>query len=82
MTQAILTAAQWLNFDGLADLIRDWKRKQAQKALERRTIKELSALTDRELHDLGIGRSDIRSIAYGTWHRDSADTNKNLKGWV
>lgn len=69
MTQAILTAAQWLNFDGLADLIRDWKRKQAQKALERRTIKELSALTDRELHDLGIGRSDITSIARGDFHR-------------
>jgi len=60
MTEAILTAARWLNFDGIADLIRDYKRKQAQKALERRTYKELSALTDRELHDLGIGRSDIR----------------------
>lgn len=72
MTQAILTAAQWLNFDGLVDLIRDYRRKQAQKALERRTYKELSALTDRELHDLGIGRSDIRSISKGNFDR----------GWV
>jgi uncharacterized protein YjiS (DUF1127 family) len=79
MTQAILTAAQWLNFDGLADLIRDWKRTRAQKALERQTIKELSRLSDRELHDLGIGRSDIGSIARGTFHRE---TNPNLKGWV
>ena len=69
MTQAILTAAQWLNFDGLADLIRDFKRKSAQKALERRTVRELSALTDHELHDLGIGRSDIRSIARGDFDR-------------
>lgn len=72
MTQAILTAAQWLNFDGVADLIRDYRRKQAQKALERRTYKELSSLTDRELHDLGIGRSDIRSISKGNFDR----------GWV
>lgn len=69
MTQAILTAAQWLNFDGLADLIRDIRRKRAQKALERKTIRELSALTDHELHDLGIGRSDITSIARGDFHR-------------
>lgn len=29
----------------------------------RRTVNELSRLTDRELGDLGIGRSDIRSVA-------------------
>jgi len=69
MTQAILTAAQWLNFDGLADLIRDWKRTRARKALERQTIRELSALTDHELRDLGIGRSDITSIAKGDFYR-------------
>lgn len=69
MTQAILTAAQWLNFNGLADLIRDYRRKSAQKALERQTYRELSALTDHELHDLGIGRSDITSIARGDFYR-------------
>jgi uncharacterized protein YjiS (DUF1127 family) len=69
MTQAILTAAQWLNFDGIADLIRNYRRKAADKALERQTIKELSKLTDRELHDLGIGRSDIRSVARGEFNR-------------
>ena len=69
MTQAILTAAQWLNFDGLAELIRDIRRNRAQKALERKTRKELSALTDRELHDIGIGRSDITSIARGDFYK-------------
>jgi len=82
MSQAILTAAQWLNFDGLADLIRDYRRKAAKKALERQTFRELSALTDHELHDLGIGRSDIRSVARGDFYRDSVSTNKNLGGWV
>jgi uncharacterized protein YjiS (DUF1127 family) len=29
-----------------------------------RTLKELSVLSDRELHDLGITRSDIQSVAH------------------
>ena len=45
-------------------------------------------LTNRELNDIGISRSDIRSIAYDTWaeknHRDTlpAATNSNLEGSV
>lgn len=30
----------------------------------RRTLNELSQLTDRELADIGISRSDIRSVAF------------------
>ncbi len=86
MTQAVLVAAQWLNIQGLVDLISDWKRNRARKAMERRTFNELSALTDHELRDLGIGRTDIRSISRGTFYdkRMSKDlkTNDNLKGWV
>ncbi|MBB3977804.1 uncharacterized protein YjiS (DUF1127 family) [Rhizobium azooxidifex] len=29
----------------------------------RQTITELGRMSDRELHDLGIGRSDIRRVA-------------------
>ena len=29
----------------------------------RETVTELHRMTDRELHDLGIGRSDIRRVA-------------------
>jgi uncharacterized protein YjiS (DUF1127 family) len=29
----------------------------------RQTINELDRMTDRELHDLGIGRHDIRRVA-------------------
>lgn len=35
---------------------RDWRS-------YRRTVTELSALTNRELNDLGINRSDIPSVA-------------------
>ena len=85
MTQAVLVAAQWLNIQGLVDLITDWKRYRARKAMERRTYKELQNLTDHELRDLGIGRSDIRSISNGTFYdkrMSNLKTNDNLKGWV
>ena len=31
----------------------------------RRTVAELASLTDRELHDIGISRADIRHVARG-----------------
>ena len=85
MTQAVLVAAQWLNIQGLVDLISDWKRNRARKARERQTYKELQNLSDHELRDLGIGRSDIRSISMGTFYdkrMSNLKTNDNLKGWV
>ena len=85
MTQAVLVAAQWLNIQGLIDFINDWQRNRARKAMERRTYKELQNLSDHELRDLGIGRSDIRSISMGTFYdkrMSNLKTNDNLKGWV
>ncbi len=39
--------------------INDWRS-------YRRTVNELSALSDRELNDLGISRADIRFVARRT----------------
>jgi len=39
----------------------------------RRTVRELSALSDRELHDLGIVRCDISRVARQAMERDSAN---------
>ena len=86
MTHAILTASSWIQdaVIGFADLMKTWKRNRARKAMIARTHKELSQLTNHELRDLGIGRSDITSIANGTFHdnRMKAKTNANLRGWV
>jgi uncharacterized protein YjiS (DUF1127 family) len=35
-----------------------------------REIQRLQAFSDRELWDLGLGRSDLRAIAEGTYRRD------------
>ncbi len=42
----------------------DWADKIARRRLFRTTLNELSALSNRELNDLGIARSEIKNIAY------------------
>ena len=87
MTQAIMTVSHLLQdaLEGLVDLVRQWRRNRARKAMIAQTRRELSQLTDHELRDLGIGRSDITSIANGTFNDErikKPTTNENLKGWV
>ena len=84
MTQYVLAATEWLNFNGLADWIRDYKRKLAHRAEINATIKELNQLSDAELRDIGIHRGDIYAIAHEAYYDDIAkvEFNRNLKGWV
>ena len=87
MTQAILTASSWIQeaIYGFADLMKSWKINRARKAMIKKTRRELTQLSDHDLRDLGIGRSDITSIANGTFHDKritKVETNENLKGWV
>ncbi len=49
--------------DRLAARIADWKEQMAQRAQYRETVRELNALSDRELNDLGLGRGSIRFVA-------------------
>ncbi len=41
----------------------NFKITMRQRAMFRKTINELSALSDRELHDLGLNRSMITDVA-------------------
>ncbi|MFB2552674.1 DUF1127 domain-containing protein [Ensifer soli] len=41
------------------------RQKISQYASQRRAVRELSALTDRELSDIGLSRSQIRAAVYG-----------------
>lgn len=84
MSQYVLAATGWLNFSGLTDYIRNFKKQLAYKAKVRETIKELSRLSDAELRDIGIHRGDIYAIANEVYLDDlnKIEFNKNLKGWV
>jgi len=90
MTQAIITVGNIFSdaFEGLMDLYKEKKANAQARALVRQTRNELSQLSDYELKDLGIGRSDIESIARGNFHRNEKvqptieQENVNLRGWV
>ena len=82
MTALAIRTASWVGLPGIANWFKNLNQKRLQRRQARQTYNELSRLNDRELKDLGIGRSDIRSIANGNFYRDEAEANQNLKGWV
>jgi uncharacterized protein YjiS (DUF1127 family) len=63
MTQLVLTASEWLNITPFVDFIRDLQKRMKLRKLQKETIKELSSLSDKDLSDIGIARSQIKSIA-------------------
>jgi len=84
MTSTTFTAGT----TGLINSVREFFVNLNEKRIQRRnaqyTIRQLSALTDRELWDMGITRGDIYSVAHGdpSFRRAGSKTNPNLEGWV
>lgn len=76
----------------MANFLRKIVSKWRFNSKVRQTIKELRALTDAELNDIGIGRGDIVSIARGdsdmklssrfVYDDKVLPVNANMKGWV
>jgi uncharacterized protein YjiS (DUF1127 family) len=85
MAQYVIEASNWIQdaIEGFRDLRRSMKLRAERKASYKRTLKELSRLTDFELNDIGICRGDIRNIARGdrTIVR-GIEVNENLRGSV
>lgn len=79
MTQAILAASNALHIDAVLDFFRSIIKTYVRNKNIRHTIKELNALSDKDLNDIGIARGDIYSIAHNAF---PSETNKNLGGWV
>lgn len=84
MTHYVLAASEWLNFGGVMDFFRNLKRNYELNKNIRATIKELNALTDKELNDIGLTRGDIWSVAHESYldNQDKVEYNRNLKGWI
>lgn len=60
--------ADIIGMPSISDWFKRLQKQMAHRANVRKTIQELNKLSNRELQDIGIGRSDIRSVAEGTWH--------------
>jgi len=82
MPHYVLAIVGWLNIQSidftnpLTKLLESLRRRREIK----KSIKELNALSDHELNDIGISRGDIYSVAHAS--ADMARSNENLKGWV
>jgi len=83
MTQHILTISNYLTnpIEAIFDSLKNWNRAYKEHKAYLQTVKELSALTNHELNDIGISRSDIHAIARGD-ETLIRSINPNLKGWV
>ena len=84
MTALVATTFNW--FGGFADWAVRLNEMRIRRKEIRTTINALSALSDRELNDMGIARGDIWAVAHGdpSFKRSGldVDANSNLKGWV
>ena len=83
MTTLIMTADK-IGLVSLADWFKKLNAKLTYSSKVRATIKELSALSDHELRDIGISRGDIYAIAHEAYldNHDKVEYNRNLRGWV
>ena len=61
-----LTATYCAFCDAVVDLYKNVKRIMTPK-MDWKCYRELSQLTDRELNDMGISRSEIKAISMGTY---------------
>ena len=82
MTSITLTGGNSGLLKTVAQFFVDLNEKRIRRKEIRNTIKELSALSNRELNDMGLTRGDIYSVAHGTSDHVKAIVNKNLEGWV
>ena len=79
MTTLVANTFNWIGLEKLAKWAVELNEARIRRADINTTIKQLSALTDRELNDMGISRCDIVQVAHGY---DPRNSNDNLKGWV
>ncbi|WHZ33808.1 DUF1127 domain-containing protein [Sagittula sp. MA-2] len=49
---------------GFAGIVETIRARRARRKVFNQTFRELSSLSNRELADLGMGRSEIRRVAY------------------
>ena len=83
MTSLIMTADK-IGLPGVANWFKKLYANHQKRAMVKRTIKELSRLSDRELNDMGLARGDIWAVAHGdeSYKTRGVYANKNLGGWV
>lgn len=81
MTSLVMAGGNF-SLKSIAQFFVSLNEKRIHRNQVRETIKQLSALSDRELNDMGLTRGDIYSVAHGTADLRAVRENANLRGWV
>jgi len=84
MTTIVANTFETIGLNGIASWFKNLNAELQRRRNIKHTIKELSALSNHELNDIGIARGDIWHIAHTSFPKGKtvADVNRNLKGWV
>jgi len=81
MTSLVMAGGNF-SLKSIAQFFVKLNEKRIQHKLIKETINQLSALSDRELNDMGLTRGDIYSVAHGSSDYARTVVNRNLEGWV
>ena len=84
MTTIVANTFETIGLNGIANWFKNLANELQRRRNIKDTIKQLSALTNHELNDIGIARGDIWHIAHTSFPKGNtvANVNRNLRGWV
>jgi len=84
MTTIVANTFNWVGLAAVATYFKNVGIELQRRKDIRETIKQLSALSTKELNDIGIARGDIWHIAHTSYPKGKTVTevNRNLNGWV
>jgi len=86
MTTIVANTFEIIGLAGIANWFKNLANELQRRRNIKDTIKQLSALSNHELNDIGIARGDIWHIAHQSYPKalrgEALETNRNLRGWV
>jgi len=86
MTTIVANTFEIIGLAGIANWFKNLANELQRRRNIKDTIKQLSALSNHELNDIGIARGDIWHIAHQSYPKalrgEAVETNRNLRGWV
>jgi len=84
MTTIVANTFETIGLNGIANWFKNLANELQRRRNIKDTIKQLSALSNHELNDIGIARGDIWHIAHTSFPKGNtvANVNRNLRGWV
>jgi uncharacterized protein YjiS (DUF1127 family) len=84
MTTIVANTFETIGLNGIANWFKNLADELQRRRNIKHTIKQLSALSNRELNDIGLARGDIWHVAHTSYPKGKtvAQVNRNLDGWV